>query len=525
MPDIPTTWKPGRYDHAFLWALFLTGIAHWIVFFLLVRPEGGGIELIGIPPWKWFEYRVFNVNDQFHDMNYMGVLREALRTFTIPFHVPDLGKMNHVASRFFGATTYITSPQIILLYWFEPMVFMIVNQLLMYSIGFYGCLLLRRRYHLGIIPFAFLFLVFNFNGYFVEKTSGYGSWELGYFLMPYFLLLIFWAAELRPDDYRSQIRLGIWLGLVLAGITHQGSLNLLIHCTTLIVFWGVVNYRLWRFSSVSILVAFSAGFMRLLPMTLTRSTGVNTHYWVWGGYATPEHLVQGLVGLHGILDPPQFAWHEFSLYVGLPGLFLLVYFGIWAPFMRFGWTRFCGWSAMAVPCILMVVISCRHWKHLIIPNWIPFLNGEGTTMRYMIIPLLIVAVIAAVNFQGFVLKYWSRKRVRYLLIFLLTAVAAFLFTHSSIWRMHKVQHEFDSWIAQHADEILSGELTVREYYTAHHKLVLHIRNDPEDVLYIAFVWIGLAGTCLSMAVAAWWLWNDWRRLGRPNTKSVEACSG
>ena len=143
--------------------LYAIGLFHWLAFYFLVAPEDGLGQVLW-HPGQWFQVRAFTVNDWFHDWNYMTVMQEALRTFTVPYHVPGLGGMNSgMLDRFLGAIVFITSPQIILLYWLKPSVFVVVNHLIMYSVGFYGCLMIRDKYKLDLLAFTSPFLFFNFN--------------------------------------------------------------------------------------------------------------------------------------------------------------------------------------------------------------------------------------------------------------------------------------------------------------------------------------------------------------------------
>ena len=64
--------------------------------------------------------------------------------------------------------------------------------------------------------------------------------------------------------------------------------------------------------------------------------------------------------------------------------------------------------------------------------------------RYMIVPLILLTVIATINFQGFVEYYRSSKRVNFVLIGAIGVMALFLFNHSRLWRNHLVQNQFDS---------------------------------------------------------------------------------
>ena len=512
----------GRYDRILLSTLYLLGIIHWVFFFFFVCPEGGDKNLLHIvsSPAQWFRYEVITNGDWFHDMNYMGVMKEALGTFQMPYHVANLDQMNSVESRFLGTTTYITSPQIFLLYFMSPFTFSFLNLLFMYSIGFLCCLYFRRYFQLGIIPFVFLYLIFYYNGYFVSKFVAYGSWELGYYLMPLVVLLIFRAGNLKPADRKQQLRIGILLGLVIGAIVHQGSLSLLIHIMTFLAFWLIWNYRLWLFSLTAIIASFSLSFARLLPLTISRGPGANSQLFEWGGYRDIEHMVNGFVNLRKCFESAgnyshktilETGWHEYSVYIGLPAFLVIAYYALWAPFLKVGWLTFKNWSSLLFPCAMIVFCSIRQWKRLVIPDWVPLLNGEGLTSRFMIIPLLITLFIAAINLQGFIIKYWDRKRVRYFMVSFMVIIAMFLLNHSREWRMHSVQAKFESYKETIASDIIRNDLTFEEYYEDHYKLTLPIVKKSSDTIYIVFVWFGIVANCVALFFCCWWLWNGYNR--------------
>ena len=177
---------------------------------------------------------------------------------------------------------------------------------------------------------------------------------------------------------------------------------------------------------------------------------------------------------------------------------MLLYFGMWATFLKLEWSKFNGWKPLVIPCFIILIISFRQFKHYIIPNWIPLLNAESITTRYMIIPLVIVSIIAAINLQGFIEKYWQWKKVKYIMIFCISALALFLFNHSRLWRMHKVQNEFiwyNSW--NEGERIGHEELAT---------IQLLIINNLNDTVYIAAFWIGLVVSVISSFLVVWWLW-------------------
>ena len=103
--------------------------------------------------------------------------------------------------------------------------------------------------------------------------------------------------------------------------------------------------------------------------------------------------LNAFVNLRTHLDAPIYGWWESSLYVSLIGLFMLVYFGMWGPFLKLEWSKFNGWKSLALPCFIILIISFRRFKFFLIPNWIPLLNAESVTARYMIIPLVIVSIV------------------------------------------------------------------------------------------------------------------------------------
>jgi len=189
----------------------------------------------------------------------------------------------------------------------------------------------------------------------------------------------------------------------------------------------------------------------------------------------------------------------------------LVYFGIWGLFLKLDWQRFQGWSIMALPCIIIFGLSFWNLREYVIPSWVPFLNIERVPSRYMIIPLLIVTVIAAINFEGFIRKYWSQKRVRYFLVISVLMLAGFLFNHSRVWRMHKVQNTQDWYMSLPSNEavakILEG-IANRELY---------INNNLNDTIYIAAFWIGLTVSILSLFLAFWLLWRGPLKISKITT--------
>ena len=164
---------------------------------------------------------------------------------------------------------------------------------------------------------------------------------------------------------------------------------------------------------------------------------------------------------------------------------------------------------MALPCIIIFGLSFGQLRGYVIPTWVPFLNIERLPTRYMVIPLLIVTVIAAINFEGFIRKYWSQKRVLYFLVISVLMLAGFLFNHSRVWRMHKVQNTQDWYNSFNEND--------RIIHQGIFDTQLYINNNLNDSIYIAAFWIGLTVSILSLFLAVWLLWRGPLKISKITT--------
>ena len=148
-----------------------------------------------------------------------------------------------------------------------------------------------------MIPVSFLLLVFNFNGYFVEKITAYGPHFMGYFMFPYvfYILLRIIDSDYKEKAYR--IKYGICLGLFLVTMLFQGSIHLYVETITFIILWLLFNFKYWKTIFIALMTTFSVGAVRFLPGILTYGTGPNPHSYEWGGYSDLNKLFDGLLSL------------------------------------------------------------------------------------------------------------------------------------------------------------------------------------------------------------------------------------
>lgn len=123
------------------------------------RLAGGVIALlylVGLGYWSWFanfgvvEFAAF---DWFKEYAYYGVIGDALRRGAVPWHI---GQSFQNTTRFMVLPETVLSPQIVLLRWAQAGTFVWLNTLLMYSVGFWGCVRLAARHRLGSAVFALM---------------------------------------------------------------------------------------------------------------------------------------------------------------------------------------------------------------------------------------------------------------------------------------------------------------------------------------------------------------------------------
>lgn len=478
------------------------GVLLWIAFFFLVHPLPGESQTVTAlaPVAPRFAAATFTAHDWYKELAYESVIGQALRERTMPYAVPAMDRVFRIGGQFLGAPIWTMSPQALLLAVLPPMTFTVVNVLLMYTVGFFGLVALQRRYTLAPLPFTFLFLLLNCNGYFIGKMAAYGPAQLGYFLLPFFLLLMAEASE-RCDraEPNQELRRGILLGVVLALMLLQGSLHFFVQAFTFVLIWGIANWRRWRAPLIAAVSACALGAIRLAPAAVAFGAAPNDVAALVHGYSLRQPwlflVALGRTTTH-LSEPYPFAWWEFSVYVGWIGVAALLTLGIAVHLRKTAWVRFTGWRALAVPTIALFVLSFWKFKNYLIPNAIPLLSAEALTSRYMIFPLLVVALAATVNLNAWWERARHRRFVRGTVTVLGVAFSIMLVRHAFFWRMHRVQHEFDAIVA------------VGRFGTSPPEaLTLAIENSAAVPPAIIAVWVGAAITLLAVVTAIVW----WRR--------------
>lgn len=391
---------------AALACLFLLGAAHWVLFL------GAGHLAFTFHDWRTF-------------YGYHWTIRQALAEHRVPFHIAQAAGE---AARFLGNPEVDLSPQVLLLPLVPTGVFILLNVLLCYSIGFAGCLLLKRKFSLGLLPFLTFFLIFNLNGFITSHMSvGHLSW-LGYFLLPVYLLYLFSWPEGEPGGGNV-----IGLSLVLTAMLMQGAFHIFTWCFAFLLLTGAVTRRTRALVLVSALTSATALF-RLAP-TLVAFAHSDYHY--NGGFHTLTDLVEGLVRLRDFSHQPLggLGWWEYDFFVGLVGVGFLAYFGVWLRFRGGEEVQNRRFRAFDWPMAILAVMSLNHF-YRVVGMWpVPFVHGERVTSRFLILPLIVLTLAAAVRLQQVLACRHISPAITIGVLAAVLEMGFELVVHSTVWRL------------------------------------------------------------------------------------------
>jgi hypothetical protein len=373
-----------------------------------------------------FDGPSFRVEDWPKEYRYYSTLQQAVRDGRVPFY---LSRPIHTR-KFLALPEVSWSPQVVLLRIMPVGAFVVANTLLLYSAGFFGLLLIRRRYALGLLPFAFLFAIFAFNGHVTAHLAvGHSMW-VGYFLLPFVLLPVLALVEQGERQGMPEL-----IGLALFAVLLQGALHVFVWCVLFLVLLAGFERRLALpiVKALAWTAAFSA--CRLLPayFLLDRKdqafiSGFPTLLDLWRSLATlqgPGAPPRG--GPFGTLDP----W-EYDTYVGVPALLWLAFYGS-RPAER-------AWSALYAPMAVLAVLSFDALYAPFNALPLPLLNAERVSSRFLVLPLLVLATLAAISMER-AARRARGGRERWIAAAALAWMVVGLALHSSLWRLPRVEAE------------------------------------------------------------------------------------
>ena len=282
------------------------------------------------------------------------------------------------------------SPQILLLYFLDPATYVLVNIWIFYSISFLGLLYIRKRYQLSFISFLVLFLLFYLNGH-ISAHIGAGHMEwMGYFLLPFFVLLTLKMIEGEKTNWAWMLA----MSLVMLIINLQGGAHFFIYCMAFLLLLGLFQIKYFSVVIKSILFSGLVSMIRILPAS---HYAKGTTFENLGGFDSVLQAIQIFV------VPSSRGYWELTYYVGLLGFVLLFYFGIIKT-----WARAEKYRSLYLPALAMTFFSIGAIYAPLFNSGIPFLDSQRAPTRFLIVPVIFLIVLATIQFQSMI-NEWNRK--------------------------------------------------------------------------------------------------------------------
>lgn len=402
----------------FLGLLFAAGIVHWLVFL-----HSGDIS--------------FNFSDWPKEREYLKIIKKAVTENIVPYFISD---EIHMTDKFMGMVETIISPQIILLKYMDIGGFFCVHTVLLYILGFVGCLLIRKKFKLSLFSFFVLFMLFNFNGYIISRIGvGHAQW-LACLLLPYFVLFVFELIEGR-DNLIVSIKIALFMFVILM----QGSFHLYIWCLIFLIILMLFNRKTLKPVISSIIFGWLLSAFRILPGAIAyygKSKGGTQ------GYSSVYELFESMTALRDYSYHSysgSLGWFELNLYVDFIGFLIIIYFGvvlsIKAGFLKKekdnGYFLKNDFRPVYLSLFVLIFLSFNRFYALIDSLPLPLLNSQSVSARFIIVPFVFILVIAVIRFNDFTEKI-KTTGIRLMLIAGVLLMTASLVKHSELWRVKRL---------------------------------------------------------------------------------------
>jgi hypothetical protein len=426
------------------------------------------------------------VEDWPKEFRYTLVMQQAVREHRLPLYVsrPIL-----TGRKLLAIPELNCGPQVALLAWMEPAPFLALDALLHYALGFFGLLLLRRRYGLGLLPTALLALAFFLNGHLVAHLAiGHSMWA-ALFLLP---LVVFLVLELITE---ARARTPVLLGLVFLAILLRGGIHLFAWCVLFLLLLAAFNPRRAKAVLFTLLWAGALGAVRLAPAAFLARHRDQAFL---SGFPSLLTLGQALLAIRDATEPLRggffgaLNWWEYDTYVGPLLFFWLAVFGIVMarrPALPGAAERGL-WGPMAV----LAALSLGDSSLLLNLSPLPLINAERVGSRLLLLPLVFLAAIAALRLQAALSgargsgSPWMRLGpVLGLLAWL--AAAAPLCAHAAAWRMTSLMR-----IVPPRRALMNVDLAPLPPLVG------------DDRAYVVVVGVAAAVSLAALLLAAWRLW-------------------
>jgi hypothetical protein len=359
---------------------------------------------------------------------------------------------------------------------------------LMYALGFRALLQLRRRFMLSLLVFTILFALFNLNGHILSHASvGHTNWG-GYFLYPWFALLIF---DLL--DGKANWR---WVAKVVFPslfILLQGSYH---HFIWMLFFLGLlaitVPRKFWWLLATAVFTVL-VSIVRILPATLL--VGVVNNKYV-AGYPLVLSIWQYLTQIQTPFDytinsglTNSIGTWEYTFFVGILGALFILYFGILRPLIRQDSSDI--FRLLLLPCLGLVILSMDKVYSLVREIFpLPLFTGERVSARILSLAFVFILISAAVHYQ----RWLDGKHIS------LAGVGAML--GLVLLGANDLQRNLFMW----------SVLNVAKYYPIEYfnPGLFYPDNQYADTQYLTLLVVGLIISLVSAPGLLYHAWREWR---------------
>lgn len=457
-----------------LWcALLLIGVGHWLYLFHAGTGDFKASLSLRSPDLA--------AHDWPHAFAYASVWQQAVVEWTVPWHVATA--MQHT-DRFLGNGEVLLSPQVLLLRWLSVQQFLLVNHLLLYLVGFAGCFVLARRLRLSALATVASYLLFHFNGHVVAHLAvGHTMWG-AYYLLPW-LVWTLHGLESPGAGRKDAVRVALVLALVLL----QGGAQIYGACALLLVA-SLVLGTTPRLPTLGALLSSAAlAAVRVLPGTVAHFGDPRTFE---SGYPTLRILLRALTEVRAPVEvrptglAGELSWWEYDAFVGIPGLALLVGFGVLpqASARVRAYLALQRGSAFLLPAAVVALLSMGAFYAPVTALPIPLFSSLRVPSRFLVVPLVLTIFWAAAAGDLW-LRRQRRGGVRLLAWLLVVQIGVELAHHSVVWRLGEVGR-----VSTHADLLDPARIQ--------HAVRLVTRDDP---VYAAAVYSGAGISLVTAAVA------------------------
>ncbi|NIS83220.1 MAG: hypothetical protein GTO14_24140 [Anaerolineales bacterium] len=404
------------------------------------RAVFSGLYLFGAVVWSFFLSwgRIgFDLHDWTQEGPRFDFLRRSILEGRFPLHI---GSELASTERFLAIPDTVISPQIILLRFVEPGLFILLNSLFLYTLGYLGLMLLRREFKWSAVTFTAVFLLFSLNGHpLVQVAVGHSMW-ISYFLLPFFVLLVHSLLE-----GKAGWKWVTFVAVLTLGLYMQGGFHFVNWCLMFLFLVGIINYRHLGMVLKGIGFSILLSLPRILPAAI-EFAGEGRDF--ISGYFSVTDLISAFISLRAPEEAlsgmyAAFGWWEADVYTGALGFLFLLVFGVYLilkepesdPLSR---------GRLMGPIFVMMVLSLGKVFQIVTLLPIPLVNAERVSSRFIIVPVVMLIILAGSQLDRFLRNRSWGFGPQVVSLGLLGVMGHDLLQHARLWRVENMGLLFPS---------------------------------------------------------------------------------